>query len=112
MPLPLTSGPAPLLLVAEHDTPARQFLADNFVADGYDAIPAADYDGAVRALTGDRQLAAMVVDLARDTLRLIDAVRRDDHRLDAGLPILAFAAGPEALHRVRARRRGRDAQAV
>ena len=106
MPLPLTGGPAPLLLVAERDTPARQFLADNFAADGYDVIPAADYDGAVRALTGDRQVAAVVVDLAGDTLRLIDAVRRDDHRLDAGLPILAFATGPEALHRVRLLERG------
>ena len=64
-----------MLLVAEHDTPARQFLADNFVADGYDVIPAADYDGAVRALTGDRQVATMIVDLASDTLRLIDAIR-------------------------------------
>ena len=100
--------PNPLLLIAEHHTPARAFLADNFIADGYDVVPAADYDGAVRALLGTRQIDAMVVDLAGDTLRLIDAIRRDDHRLDAGLPILAFVASPDAMPRVRMLERGAE----
>lgn len=105
---PLSPEAAPLLLIAQHHTPARQFLADNFAADGYDVVPAADYDGAVRALTGDRQVAAMVVDLGVDTLRLLDAVRRTDHRLDAGLPILVLVESAEALPRIRMLERGAE----
>ena len=59
----------PLLLIAEHHTPARAFLADNFIADGYDVVPAADYDGAVRALLGTRQIDAMLVDLVEHRQR-------------------------------------------
>jgi DNA-binding response OmpR family regulator len=97
----------PIVLIAEHDNPVRQFLADNLQADGYWPVCASDGDAALELLAGS--LDAMIVDVNGDTLSVIDAIRRETvPAIDPQLPILALTSDAAELHRTRLLERGAD----
>jgi DNA-binding response OmpR family regulator len=98
---------APIVLIAEHESQAREFLADNLQADGYRSVCAADGDAALELLAGP--LDALIVDVNGDTLSVIDAVRSESlPAADPQLPILVLTSESGELHRTRLLERGAD----
>jgi DNA-binding response OmpR family regulator len=98
---------APIVLIAEHDNLAREFLTENLQADGYRPVCAADGDAALELIASP--LDAPIVDVNGDTLSVIDVVRGEAvPAADPQLPILVLTSNGTELHRTRLFERGAD----
>jgi DNA-binding response OmpR family regulator len=98
------------ILVAEKNSAARAFLADNLTADGYEVLAAEDRPKAI-ALLDVRHPDLVVVDVNGETLALLDAVRSAEglaSRVDPDTPMIVLTGRADALHRVRVLDRGGD----
>ena len=101
------------ILLAQPDTPARTYLADNLVADGYDVLLADSADDALGRLEADYPDLTLVDMRLPDAsaLGLLSHVRRADgvaSRVDPDAPIMLFGGRDEELDCVRCFERGAD----
>jgi len=100
----------PCVLVAEQDSDAREFLADNLACDGYRAVSADSPEQALAVLAGE-PVDAVLVEAGAQTLDVIDAICTADGvagRPDPGVALIALTARAQDLHRVRLLERGCD----
>lgn len=99
--------PLASIVIAVEDQPAREFLADNLAADGYQAITAGNVEQALQQLESN-SVDALLVDIGCHTPGLLDQIRRQAHpALDPQVPVLALAGG-DWLARTRLLDRGAD----
>jgi DNA-binding response OmpR family regulator len=101
------------ILVAHPDARAREFLADNLAADGYDPVPAESAADALRHLRYKApDLAVLALRLPdRSGLEVLDALRASDgvaSPMDPATPVIALAPAAAELDRQRALERGAD----
>lgn len=101
------------ILIVDGDTPAREFLADNLTADGFEALAADSTNGAARLLATDFvDLAIVELELPDgDGLELISAIRGADRlgaRVDPELPLVVLSRRAGEYDRVRGFERGCD----
>jgi DNA-binding response OmpR family regulator len=98
------------VLVAEEDEVAREFLAENLTADGYEVRTADSREQAVARLSV-QQPDVIVLDVNGKTLELIDAIRAGDGlagHVDPATPLIVLTARADELHRIRMLDRGGD----
>ena len=98
------------VLVAEEDDVAREFLAENLTADGYEVRTADSREQALVRLSV-QQPDVIVVDVNGKTLGLIDAIRAGDGlagHVDPATPLIVLTARVDELHRIRVLDRGGD----
>jgi DNA-binding response OmpR family regulator len=101
------------ILIVDHDTPARAFMADNLTADGFAVQTAGGVRSALQLLAG-ASVDLVVTELELpdgDGLELITAVRDAallNPRIDPALPIVVLSARDGELERVRGFERGCD----
>ncbi len=104
---------APTVLIVEDHAATRQFLADNFAADGFEPLEAESARDAVRALIA-RSPDVAVIDLGlpdRDGLDLLSEIRSADQgasRIDSRVPVILLTGRGGELDRVRGFERGCD----
>ena len=101
------------ILLAQPDSPARTFLADNLVADGYDVVLAESADDALARLESEYpDLTLVDMRLPESSaLALLAHVRAADgvaSRVDPAAPIVLFGGRDEELDCVRCFERGAD----
>jgi DNA-binding response OmpR family regulator len=95
------------VMVAMRDDVARKLISENLQADGYEPIVASGLVHAISRLPD--HVDAVIIDLALDTLKLIDAVRAGAYpTVDSQLPILALTDSPDRFHSIRLLDHGAD----
>lgn len=91
------------ILVVEQDRGCRAFLASNLTEDGYTVIEAGTRGQALQLLAW-RHPALVLVDVERETVGLLDAVRSGvgaAGRFDPSTPVIVLASRADELTRVR-----------